>query len=121
MPATSLSPVDYTFIGLTYLGNQFQVDSGKLGETRAANAALRSYAALMDTSHVAVENRLVALLHKLGAVQPPASLLSGAYKSLTTMLAAEHGAEFDRDYVRGQIDYQNAKRCAVSMGNRERR
>ena len=33
----SLSSVDYTFVGLTSLGNQFQVDSGKLGE-----AALRT-------------------------------------------------------------------------------
>ena len=102
----SLSPVDYAFIGQTNLGNGFQIDSGKLGETRAASAAVRDYASLMDTSHVEVENNLKALLHKLDVQPPPTSLLAGAYKSLIALLARERGAAFDRDYVNGQLDYQ---------------
>jgi putative membrane protein len=39
---------------------------------------------------------------------PPASLLSGAYKGLVSLLVGEQGAEFDRDYVRSQLDYQHA-------------
>jgi putative membrane protein len=104
----NLSPVDYAFIGQTNLGNQFQVYTGKLGETRAHNPAVRDYAQLMDTSHVQVENNLMALLHKMNVQPPPTSLLAGSYKSLTRMLASEQGAAFDRDYIRSQLDYQVA-------------
>lgn len=103
-----LNAVDYSFTGLTYLGNQFQVDTGKLGKTHAGSGAVRQYAALMDTSHVAVEAKLVVLLGKLGVHQPPTSLLAGAYASLVRMLSAESGAAFDRDYVASQVDYQKA-------------
>ena len=104
----TLAPVDYAFIGQTNLGNHFQIDSGKLGETRAGTAAVRDYATLMDTSHVQVENSLMALLHKMNVQPPPTSMLSGAYKSLTGIMAREHGAAFDRDYVNSQLDYQHA-------------
>ena len=100
--------MDYTFIGLTSLGNQFQIDSGKLGETHARSAAVRDYAKLMDTSHVQVQDNLMALLRRMNVQPPPASLLAGAYKSLIQVMARERGAAFDRDYVSSQLDYQNA-------------
>jgi putative membrane protein len=106
--SVKLSPVDYTFIGLTNLGNQFQIDSGRLGETHAGSAAVRDYAKLMDTSHVQVEDNLMALLHKMNVRPPPTSLLAGAYKSLIGIMACERGTAFDRDYVSSQLDYQNA-------------
>ena len=106
--ARRLSPVDYTFIGLTNLGNQFQIDSGKLGEKHAGAAAVRDYATLMDTSHVEVENNLMALLHKMNVQPPPTSLLAGAYKSLIGILAREQGTAFDHDYATSQVAYQHA-------------
>lgn len=62
----------------------------------------------MDTSHVEVEDKLVALLHRLNVVQPPVSLLGSAYQSLVVMLSAEHGAAFEQDYLKTQLGYQNA-------------
>jgi putative membrane protein len=119
----SLSPVDYAFIGQTNLGNGFQIDSGKLGETRAASPAVRDYATLMDTSHVEVENNLKALLTKLNVQPPPTSLLAGAYHSLVALLARERGAAFDRDYVNGQLDYQKGNdalyRWEIQNGSNE--
>jgi putative membrane protein len=103
-----LAPVDYAFIAQTNLGNQFQIDTGKLGETHARSAAVRDYATLMDSSHVQVENNLMALLRKMNLEPPPASLISGAYKGLVGILLGEQGAAFDRDYVRTQLDYQHA-------------
>ena len=108
-------PGRHTFVGLVYLGHQLQVDSGSSARP-PPNATLESYAGLMDTNHVAVENRLVALLHKLGAVQPPASLLSGAYRSLTTMLAAEHGAGCDCDYPPLPDQSSERKRYTIWLG-----
>jgi len=106
--SVQLAPVDYAFIAQTNLGNQFQIDTGKLGETHARSAAVRDYAKLMDSSHVQVENNLMALLQKMNLGPPPASLMSGAYKGLVGILVGEQGAAFDRDYVRSQLDYQHA-------------
>lgn len=106
--AMALNPTDYSFIGQTYLGNRFQVESGRLGETRSADPAVRRYASLMDSSHVEVEAKLVALLQRLGVTQPPASLLAGAYRSLIDMLGREHGRSFDADYVASQVVYQRS-------------
>jgi uncharacterized protein GlcG (DUF336 family) len=48
--SVQLAPVDYAFIAQTNLGNHFQIDTGKLGETHARSAAVRDYAKLMDSS-----------------------------------------------------------------------
>jgi predicted outer membrane protein len=72
--SVQLAPVDYAFIAQTNLGNQFQIDTGKLGETHARSAAVRDYAKLMDSSHVQVENNLMALLEKMNVEPPPATL-----------------------------------------------
>jgi putative membrane protein len=106
--STQLAPVDSAFIAQTNLGNQFQIDTGKIGETHARSMAVRDYAKLMDGSHVQVESNLLALLHKMNLEPPPAKLLSGAYESLVKILAGEQGAAFDREYVRSQLDYQHA-------------
>ena len=106
--SVQLGPVDYAFIAQTNLGNHFQIDTGKLGETHASSAAVRNYALLMDSSHVQVENNLLALLQKMKVEPPQASLLSGAYKGLVEILQGEQGAAFDREYVRSQLDYQHS-------------
>jgi putative membrane protein len=103
-----LAPVDYAFIAQTNLGNQFQIDTGKLGETHAGSTAVRDYAKLMDSSHVEVEKNLMALLQKMNLEPPPASLVSGAYKGLVRILGGEQGTAFDREYVRSQLEYQHA-------------
>jgi putative membrane protein len=69
---------------------------------------VHDYAKLMDSSHVQVENNLLTLLQKMNLEPPQDSLLSGAYKGLVKTLVDEQGAAFDRDYVRGQLDYQHA-------------
>jgi putative membrane protein len=106
--SVQLAPVDYAFIAQTNLGNHFQIDTGRLGETHAHNAAVRDYAQLMDSSHVQVENNLLALLRKMKLKPLPASLLSGAYQGLVKILVGEQGAAFDREYVHSQLDYQHA-------------
>jgi predicted outer membrane protein len=66
--------VDYVFIAQTNLGSQFQIDTGKLGETHARGAAVRDYAKLMDSSHAQVENNLPALLQTMNVKLPPGFL-----------------------------------------------
>ncbi len=103
-PAT-LNAVDFNFVGQANLGAPFQVDSGRLAETKGTSAAIRSYANLMVTSHIPVVDALnVILKHK--NITPSDTLLHGAYDAMISTLKADRGVAFDRNYVNGQVEYQ---------------
>jgi putative membrane protein len=101
-----LSPVDYNFVAQANLGAPFQVDSGRLAEKKATTAAIRDYAHLMVVSHIPVVDALNAVLQHKGIAAPPNTLLRGAYDTMIASLKIEHYAAFDRDYVDGQVEYQ---------------
>lgn len=119
----SLSPVDYAFIGSANAGNQFQIDTSKLAETRSGSATVRGYAKLMSTSYAQMQHTLAAVLQRINVEPPPNHLLSGSHQSLTGILTRERGVAFDRDYVKSQVDYQNANdalyRWEVENGSNE--
>jgi putative membrane protein len=100
-----LSAVDFNFVGQANLGAPFQVDSGRLAETKGTTADIRSYAHLMVTSHIPVVDALNAILQRKN-ITPSNTLLHGAYDEMLFTLKAAHGAAFDRDYVNGQVEYQ---------------
>jgi putative membrane protein len=104
VPAT-LNAVDFNFVGQANLGAPFQVDSGRLAETKGTNAAIRSYAHLMVTSHIPVVDALNVILKKKN-ITPSNTLLHGAYDSMIFTLDADRGTTFDRNYVNGQVEYQ---------------
>jgi putative membrane protein len=111
-PATTasgvpLGPVDTYFVTQTSLGTPFQVDSGRLAETKGTTQAIRSYAELMVSSHITVNNALLAILKDKTPVPPP-TLLRAAYSTTVSTLQHESGQTFDADYVRGQVNYQRA-------------
>jgi putative membrane protein len=100
-----LNAVDFNFVGQANLGAPFQVDSGRIAETKSTSAAIRSYAHLMVTSHIPVVDALNAILqHK--HVTPSNPLLHGAYDAMLSTLRADQGTAFDRNYVEGQVEYQ---------------
>jgi putative membrane protein len=99
---TALGPVDTYFVTQTSLGTPFQVDSGNLALTKGTTEAIRDYAQLMVSSHVAVNNALDAILRKKPAIPPP-TLLKAAYSTMISTLEREGGKAFDSDYVETQI------------------
>jgi putative membrane protein len=103
-PAT-LNAIDFNFVGQANLGAPFQVDSGRLAETKATNAAIRSYAHLMVTTHIPVVDALNVIL-KQKNIAPSSTLLRGAYDAMIFTLNADRGVTFDRNYVNGQVEYQ---------------
>ena len=103
-PAT-LNAVDFNFVDQANLGAPFQIDSGRLAETKATSAAIRSYAHLMVTTHIPVVDALNVILKKKN-VTPSNTLLHGAYDAMIFTLEADHRAAFDRNYVNGQVEYQ---------------
>jgi len=104
MPAT-LNAIDFNFVGQANLGAPFQVDSGRLAETKATNVAIRSYAHLMVTTHIPVVNALNVIL-KQKNITPSSTLLHGAYDAMMFTLNADRGVPFDRNYLNGQVEYQ---------------
>src|ERR1700730_4890877 len=100
-----LNAVDFNFVGQANLGAPFQVDSGRLAETKGTSAAIRSYGHLMVTTHIPVVNALNVIL-KQKNVTPSNTLLHGAYDAMISTLEADRRAAFDRDYVNGQVEYQ---------------
>ena len=106
--SNSIPSADSEFISLTNLGNNFQIDSGRLAEQNASDPAVRAYATLMVTTHTEVENNLQKMLRQRGLTPTPAPLLQGAYKTICQSLSSEHGKQFDIAYVESQVDYQQA-------------
>jgi len=101
----SLNAIDFNFVGQANLGAPFQVDSGRLAETKGTKAAIRGYAHLMVTSHIPVVDALNVILKKKN-ITPSSTLLHGAYDAMIFTLEADRGATFDRNYVNGQVEYQ---------------
>ena len=61
-PGVALGPADTYFVTQTSLGTLFQVDSGRIAKTKGTTRAIRSYADLMVSSHITVNNALLASL-----------------------------------------------------------
>src|ERR1700732_4274093 len=102
-PAT-LNAIDFNFVGQANLGAPFQIDSGRLAETKATSAAIRGYAHLMVTTHIPVVDALNVILRKKN-ITPSNTLLHGAYDAMIFTLEADHHTAFDRNYVNGQVEY----------------
>jgi putative membrane protein len=102
-----LGPADTYFVTQTSLGTPFQVDSGRLAETRGTTKAIQDYAELMVSSHITVNNALMSIL-KNRAPAPPPTLLKAAYSTMVSTLQLESGQAFDADYAGGQVNYQKA-------------
>jgi putative membrane protein len=60
----------------------------------------------MVTSHIPVVDALNNILKRKGLTAPPNTLLQGAYRALIASLKADNRAALDRDYVEGQVEYQ---------------
>lgn len=103
---STLSPVDYNFVAQANLGAPFQIDSGRIAEEKATTADVRDYAHLMVVSHIPVVDGLNSILQRKQITAPPETLLQGAYDTMIASLKADTAAVLDRDYVKGQVDYQ---------------
>lgn len=102
-----LSSQDYNFVAQANLGAPFQIDSGRLAEKAATTAEIRDYAHLMVETHIPVVDALNKILARKNIKAPPNTLLRGAYSTMVSTLKSESGAALDRDYIQGQVDYQN--------------
>jgi putative membrane protein len=101
-----LAPADHNFVAQANLGAPFQIDSGRIAEKKATTAEIRGYAHLMVVTHIPVVDALNKILRQKNIKAPPNALLNGAYHAMVASLNAEDGTALDRDYIAGQVEYQ---------------
>jgi predicted outer membrane protein len=104
---TQLGPVDTYFVTQTSLGTPFQTDSGRIAQKEGGTEAMRAYAELMVSSHIAVNDALEHVMQRKAPVPPP-TLLKAAYETIISTLVVEKGPRFDLEYVHGQVAYQQS-------------
>src|SRR5437762_12209941 len=101
-------PSDPQIAGIVVTADQIDIDAGKLAKSHTKNKEVSKFAQLMITDHTAVNKQAGALAKKLG-VKPEDNDTSKALKKGAADNAAHlkklQGAEFDKDYVKHEVDY----------------
>jgi putative membrane protein len=105
----NLSDAEVAHVAVT--ANNIDVELGTVAETRAANAEVKRFAAMMVRDHSAVNEKAAALAGKLGVTPKDnavsQSLLEGA-KEAKAKVEPLSGAAFDRAYIEREIAYHQA-------------
>jgi putative membrane protein len=93
---------DFDFMTTADLAGLAEVELGKLAQTKAQNAEVKKFAALMVTDHTKAGDELKALGKKKDF--KPATEMDSAHKSIMQKLQGLSGVDFDKAYVDAMID-----------------
>jgi putative membrane protein len=96
--ATPLAAADLQFVAIAAGAGMYEVEAGRLAGTRAADAQVRAYGAMLVTHHTANNNELMALVGTKGHRIAPG--LPAPLQQKVTTLSGLDGAAFDREFVR---------------------
>ena len=96
----STSP-DQQFIDQAAAGGMAEVDLGRLAREKAGARDVRAFGARMVADHTRANNRLMALAKRLNMT--PAGTPDPQQQSMHDQLAAASGADFDKQYIEGQV------------------
>lgn len=87
-------------------GGMAEVEMSKLAQTKAQNAEVKKFAAMMVAEHTKANSELKALAAKQNVVLP--TTLSSSHQSTLEDLRGLSGAEFDKAYVDAMVaDHEN--------------
>lgn len=93
-----LDKKDRAFIEKAAAGGMLEVEAGKLGQSKAQNADVKSFAAMLQSDHSAANDELKSLAEKKG-VKLPTALPKKEQKKLDKMAKAK---DFDKTFVHEQ-------------------
>jgi len=82
--------------------DQFEIQSGKLAETKAANLDLRKFGREMVADHTRSTATVMAAAKKSGLPTSPPPALSADQQAMLAELQSESGEAFDKTYVSQQ-------------------
>ncbi len=104
-PTPAVAPVDQAFVTMAAQGGMAEVQLATLAQTNARSPRVKSFASEMIKDHGAANDQLMKMAQAKG-ITPPTDL-NDMQNQQKTMLTAEKGAKFDRDYMHGQVtDHQ---------------
>ncbi len=83
-------------------GGMAEMEMSKLAQTKAQNAEVKKFAAMMIADHTKASSELKALAAKQNVALP--TTLSSSHQSTLEDLQGLSGAEFDRAYVEAMVD-----------------
>lgn len=111
-PARAQSdPTDAQIAHVAVTANAIDVEMGEIARRRASDQRVREFAGRMITDHTAVNEQAAALAGRLGVTPEDnaisRSLRAGAKAAADTLEAAP-AAEFDRDYMKHEVEYHRA-------------
>lgn len=93
---------DHDFMTEADLSGMAEVELSKLAQTKAQNAELKKFAAMMVTDHTKVGSELKALGMKKDF--KPATEMDSAHKSMMEKLKGLSGMDFDKAYAEAMMD-----------------
>jgi putative membrane protein len=93
---------DMDFMSTADLAGLAEVELGKLAQTKAQNAEVKKFAALMVTDHTKAGDELKALGKKKDF--KPATEMDSGHKATMEKLKGMTGADFDKAYVDAMVD-----------------
>jgi putative membrane protein len=98
------------FVNKAAIGGMFEVESSKLADNAARNAAVTDFARMMVTDHTAANQKMKTIAGEQKLDVP--SALDAEHQAVVNKLNAARGAAFDKTYVQAQRD---AHKEAVSL------
>ena len=111
VPAAAPAVNDAQIAAIVVAANQVDIDAGKLAESKATNARVKTFARQMVTDHAGVNKAATALVTKLGVTPEPnetsRSLTAGGEQNRSA-LQGKSGADFDKAYIDNEVTYHQA-------------
>lgn len=106
-PATPGTPSTATLLWGVTLTNLYEVQAGKIAETKAQSPAVKSFAKTMVTDHPAMTNQMTQLFRATNEEIP--TELGPRGKSMISALNAARPEDFDKVYLEQQRAAQQAE------------
>jgi putative membrane protein len=120
-PASAGTLNDSQILGIYIQVNSFDIETALLGRANSGSDAVRSLAEHVASDHLGVRQSAFALPEKCKATPVlPAERNAAAMEHSKTMdkLATLKGSEFDKAYVRYEVDFHRAAIAAVRADRR---
>ncbi|HEX4695701.1 DUF4142 domain-containing protein [Sphingomonas sp.] len=92
------------FVDTAAKSDAFEIATAKLAESNAASADVKAFARKMITDHTNSTAKIKAAAAKSTPPVTPDPTMTDAQKSMLADLGKLKGADFDKQYVSGQID-----------------
>ena len=98
---------DAQIFGMLSAANTGEIAVGRVAQTRATNAQVRTFARRMVTEHTAMEkqgNDLAKRLNVTPAMPPDSALITDVNDDIEDLQKKERGADWDEEYMEKQVD-----------------